>query len=255
MPGSRSSRSCSRSSRGGPRDDRPRHQLHRPGRLPRHRARGRGRRRARARRARRDRLRLGRGRRRRGLQVPRHPRHLRARHLHRAPGGRARRRQRALPRRARDRPGARGGGHPAFAAPQFTGEERHVRRLGKIRPSRTSSRRCRWPTPASSRGTTSRSPSTAWSATCTRSRSSARTARSTGTAARRSTRRACSARSSTPDEGGFYSLRPAGDDVDLQAALLPGHERPDHALLHRGGVGEVQDFMPIEDEPACTATG
>ena len=35
------------------------------------------------------------------------------------------------------------------------------------------------------------------------------------------------------DNGGFYSLRPDRRRLDLQAALLPGHERPHHALLHR----------------------
>ena len=36
------------------------------------------------------------------------------------------------------------------------------------------------------------------------------------------------------DKGGFYALRPTAEDWDVQAALLPGHERPHHALLHRG---------------------
>ena len=82
------------------------------------------------------------------------------------------------------------------------------------------------------RGRTCRSPSTAWSATCTRSRWSAPTARSTGTAARASTRRACSAAildANTAASTGCARRR----RLDLAAALLPRHERPDHALLHR----------------------
>ena len=92
---------------------------------------------------------------------------------------------------------------------------------------------------------TCRSPSTGSSATCRRSRWSAPTARSTGTAARASTRRASSPRSSTRQRGGYYRIAPDDARVRTEAALLPGHERPDHALPHADGVGEVQDFMPI----------
>ena len=94
--------------------------------------------------------------------------------------------------------------------------------------------------------TTSRSPSTAWSATCTRSRSSARTARSTGTAARRSTRRACSARSSTRTRAASTRCarrartgRPSSSTSRTRTSSSRASSRPD-------GVGEVQDFMPIE---------
>ena len=37
------------------------------------------------------------------------------------------------------------------------------------------------------------------------------------------------------NKGGFYALRPTRRRVDLQAALLPRHERADHALPDRGG--------------------
>ena len=106
-----------------------------------------------------------------------------------------------------------------------------------------------WPSPASTRATTSRSPSTGSSATCTRSRSSARTARSTGTAARRSTRRACSARSSTRTDGGFYSIRPTGDDWTSKQLYFPDTNVLITRFFTHGGVGEVQDFMPIEAQP------
>ena len=127
-----------------------------------------------------------------------------------------------------------------------------MRRLAKIERDRARVHRRgigAWPSPASTKATTSRSPSTGSSATCTRSRSSARTARSTGTAARRSTRRACSGRSSTRTKAASTrSARPATSWTSKQLYF------PDtNVLITRfftpGGVGEVQDFMPIEDQP------
>ena len=87
---------------------------------------------------------------------------------------------------------------------------------------------------ATAASATCRSATTASSATCTRSRSSASTARSTGTARRASTRRACSRRSSTPTAAATGGSRRVAAG-DRQAALLPGHERADHALPLRGG--------------------
>ena len=140
----------------------------------------------------------------------------------------------------------------AFALAAFSGEERHARRLGKIDAIErefTGEALAAWRSPASTRATTSRSPSTGSSATCTRSPSSARTGRSTGTAARRSTRRACSARSSTRTDGGFYAIRPTGDDWTSKQLYFPDTNVLITRFFTHGGVGEVQDFMPIEAQP------
>ncbi len=32
------------------------------------------------------------------------------------------------------------------------------------------------------------------------------------------------------EQGGYYRISPASEGVDAEAALLPGHERPHHAL-------------------------
>ena len=100
--------------------------------------------------------------------------------------------------------------------------------------------------PASSRRTISRSPSTASSATSTRSRWSGRTGRSTGTAARPSTRRACSASILDADKGGFYALRPTADEWTSKQLYFPDTNVLITRFFTEDGVGEVQDFMPID---------
>ena len=101
-----------------------------------------------------------------------------------------------------------------------------------------------------------RSPSTVSSATSTPSRSSARPARSTGTAAPRSTPRACSAAILDVDKGGYYALRPEGEDWSSKQLYFPDTNILITRFFTPDGVGEVQDFMPIEAAiTGCTATG
>ena len=107
----------------------------------------------------------------------------------------------------------------------------------------------RWRSPASTRATTSRSPSTASSATCTRSRSSGRTARSTGTAARPSTRRACSGRSSTRTAAASTRSARPGTTGRSKQLYFPDTNVLITRFFTPGGVGEVQDFMPVEAQP------
>ena len=59
------------------------------------------------------------------------------------------------------------------------------------------------------------------------------------------------------DKGGFYALRPTRRGLGRQAALLPGHERPHHALLHRGrgGGGAGLHADRGRRDLASTATG
>ena len=59
------------------------------------------------------------------------------------------------------------------------------------------------------------------------------------------------------DKGGFYALRPAAEDWDVEAALLPGHERPDHALLDRGAASARCRTSCRSTTPRwrCTAIG
>ena len=136
----------------------------------------------------------------------------------------------------------------AFLGAQFTGEERHVRRLGKIQRDRARVHgrlmadggrpRARRYLPIAEHGLVGDLHTVALVGTtgtidwyCCPAFDCAERVR---------------LRSSTPSEGGFYALRPAGRRLELAAALLPRHEHPHHALLHADGVGEVQDFMPIE---------
>ena len=92
---------------------------------------------------------------------------------------------------------------------------------------------------------TFRSPSTASSATCARSRSSAPTARSTGTAARASTRRASSARSSTGSAAAATASRRRCEDGAVKQLYFPDTNVLITRFLTPDGVGEVQDFMPV----------
>ena len=96
---------------------------------------------------------------------------------------------------------------------------------------------------------TSRSPSTGSSATSTRRRWWAPTARSTGTAARTSTRRASSARSSTAAGAATTGSRRPTEGWTPKQLYFPDTNVLITRFLTHGGVGEVQDFMPVHDAP------
>src|SRR4029078_8320982 len=51
------------------------------------------------------------------------------------------------------------------------------------------------------------------------------------------------------DRGGFYSLRPTGDDWTSKKLYFPDTNVLITRFFTHGGVVEVQDFMPIEDQP------
>ena len=51
------------------------------------------------------------------------------------------------------------------------------------------------------------------------------------------------------DRGGFYSLRPAGDDWTSKQLYFPDTNVLITRFYTHGGIGEVQDFMPIEPQP------
>ncbi len=51
------------------------------------------------------------------------------------------------------------------------------------------------------------------------------------------------------DKGGFYSLHPAGDGWHSKQLYFPDTNVLITRFFTAGGVGEVQDFMPIEDQP------
>jgi GH15 family glucan-1,4-alpha-glucosidase len=51
------------------------------------------------------------------------------------------------------------------------------------------------------------------------------------------------------DKGGFFSLRPAGDGWHSKQLYFPDTNVLITRFFTHGGVGEVQDFMPIEDQP------
>jgi len=51
------------------------------------------------------------------------------------------------------------------------------------------------------------------------------------------------------DKGGFYALRPAGGDWTSKQLYFPDTNVLITRFFTHGGVGEVQDFMPIEDQP------
>jgi GH15 family glucan-1,4-alpha-glucosidase len=51
------------------------------------------------------------------------------------------------------------------------------------------------------------------------------------------------------DNGGFYSLHPAGDGWHSKQLYFPDTNVLITRFFTAGGVGEVQDFMPIEDQP------
>jgi GH15 family glucan-1,4-alpha-glucosidase len=50
-------------------------------------------------------------------------------------------------------------------------------------------------------------------------------------------------------DGGFYSIRPTGDDWTSKQLYFPDTNVLITRFFASGGVGEVQDFMPIEAEP------
>ena len=137
-----------------------------------------------------------------------------------APVRRARRLQRALPRRARDRPGAGRRHHPRLPR-RASSPARSATCGGWARSTRSSASSAA----VADAGDAARLPpdrrARRRSATCTRSRSSARTGRSTGTAARASTRRACSAAILDAERGGYYALRPSGDEWQSKQLYFP----------------------------------
>ncbi len=51
------------------------------------------------------------------------------------------------------------------------------------------------------------------------------------------------------DRGGFYSLRPAGDDWTSKQLYFPDTNVLITRFYTHAGVGEVQDFMPVESQP------
>ena len=51
------------------------------------------------------------------------------------------------------------------------------------------------------------------------------------------------------DRGGFYSLRPTGDDWTSKQLYFPDTNVLITRFYTHGGVGEVQDFMPVESQP------
>ena len=51
------------------------------------------------------------------------------------------------------------------------------------------------------------------------------------------------------DRGGFYALRPTGDDWTSKQLYFPDTNVLITRFYTHGGIGEVQDFMPIEPQP------
>ncbi|MEZ0291522.1 MAG: glycoside hydrolase family 15 protein [Solirubrobacteraceae bacterium] len=51
------------------------------------------------------------------------------------------------------------------------------------------------------------------------------------------------------DRGGYYSLRPTGDDWTSKQLYFPDTNVLITRFYTHGGVGEVQDFMPVESQP------
>jgi len=51
------------------------------------------------------------------------------------------------------------------------------------------------------------------------------------------------------DRGGFYSLRPTGDDWTSKQLYFPDTNVLITRFYTHAGVGEVQDFMPVEAQP------
>jgi GH15 family glucan-1,4-alpha-glucosidase len=51
------------------------------------------------------------------------------------------------------------------------------------------------------------------------------------------------------DDGGFYSIRPTGDDWESKQLYFPDTNVLITRFFTPGGVGEVQDFMPVEAQP------
>ena len=66
----------------------------------------------------------------------------------------------------------------------------------------------------------------------------------------RSTRPVCSDRSWTANRGGFFSLRPDGVEWAAKQLYFPDTNVLITRFLTESGVGEVQDFMPIERQGA-----
>ena len=50
-------------------------------------------------------------------------------------------------------------------------------------------------------------------------------------------------------DGGFYAIRPVGDDWSSKQLYFPDTNVLITRFFSPGGVGEVQDFMPIESQP------
>ena len=51
------------------------------------------------------------------------------------------------------------------------------------------------------------------------------------------------------DDGGFYTIRPSGDEWTSKQLYFPDTNVLITRFFTPGGVGELQDFMPIEDQP------
>ena len=202
-------------------------------------------------------LRLRRRRRRRRMQDPGHPGLHGARHLHGAPGGRARRRQRAVPRRPGGRAGLRGGDHRRLRrGASSAGRSATCAGWRRSRPSKTSSRgasrghrgRVRGRLPPDRRARARRRPAHG---------RPGRHGRHDRLVLLPGLRRAERVRRD-PRQGPRRLLRAPSrrGRLDVQAALLPRHERPHHPLLHarrRGrGAGLHADRGAAR---ACTATG
>ena len=59
------------------------------------------------------------------------------------------------------------------------------------------------------------------------------------------------------ERGGHYRIAPATERLDAEAALLPGHERPDHALPHAATASARcrTSCRSSRRRGACTGTG
>ena len=55
------------------------------------------------------------------------------------------------------------------------------------------------------------------------------------------------------DDGGFYTIRPSGDEWTSKQLYFPDTNVLITRFFTPGGVGELQDFMPIEDQPRAAS--